>query len=43
MITWDFTTMLELRREKTRNVKQAIMQELLTSKTRLIAKEESHV
>ncbi len=36
-------TMLELRREKTRNVKQAIMQELLTSKTRLIAKEESHV
>lgn len=36
-------TMLELRREKTRNVKQAIMQELLTSKTRLLAKKESDV
>jgi len=34
---------LEARRDKTRNIKQAMMQELLTGKTRLIAKEESHV
>lgn len=34
---------LEARRDKTRNVKQAMMQELLTGKTRLIAREESHV
>jgi type I restriction enzyme S subunit len=34
---------LERRREKTRALKQAMMQELLTGKTRLIAKEESHV
>jgi type I restriction enzyme S subunit len=36
-------TGLEARRDKTRNIKQAMMQELLTGKTRLIAKEESHV
>lgn len=34
---------LEARRDKTRNIKQAMMQELLTGKTRLMAKEESHV
>jgi len=34
---------LEARRDKTRNIKQAMMQELLTGKTRLIAKEENHV
>ncbi|MFZ6690852.1 restriction endonuclease subunit S [Undibacterium sp. SXout20W] len=34
---------LEARRYKTRDIKQAMMQELLTGKTRLIAKEESHV
>lgn len=34
---------LESRREKTHNIKQAMMQELLTGKTRLIAKEESNV
>jgi type I restriction enzyme S subunit len=34
---------LEARRDKTRNIKQAMMQELLTGKTRLIAKEGSHV
>lgn len=34
---------LEVRRDKTRNIKQAMMQELLTGRTRLIAKEESHV
>lgn len=34
---------LESRRDKTRNIKQAMMQELLTGKTRLIAKEGSHV
>lgn len=34
---------LEARRDKTRNIKQAMMQELLTGKTRLIAKEELHV
>jgi type I restriction enzyme S subunit len=34
---------LENRLEKTRQLKQAMMQELLTGKTRLIAKEESHV
>ena len=34
---------LEARRDKTRNIKQAMMQELLSGKTRLIAKEESHV
>ena len=34
---------LEASRDKTREVKQAMMQELLTGKTRLIAKEESHV
>ena len=33
---------LETRRDKTRNIKQAMMQELLTGKTRLIAKEKSH-
>lgn len=33
----------EARRDKTRNIKHAMMQELLTGKTRLIAKEESHV
>jgi type I restriction enzyme, S subunit len=33
---------LEQRREKTRALKQAMMQELLTGKTRLIAKEEKH-
>lgn len=36
-------SVLETRREKTRNIKQAMMQELLTGKTRLIIKEESHV
>ncbi|MCZ8105700.1 MAG: restriction endonuclease subunit S [Burkholderiales bacterium] len=36
-------SVLEARREKTRNIKQAMMQELLTGKTRLIAKEGSHV
>lgn len=36
-------SVLEVRRDKTRNIKQAMMQELLTGKTRLIAKEESHV
>ena len=34
---------LEARRDKSRNIKQAMMQQLLTGKTRLIAKEESHV
>jgi len=34
---------LEARRNKTRNIKQAMMQELLTGKTRLIPKEEHHV
>jgi type I restriction enzyme S subunit len=34
---------LEVRRDKTRNIKQAMMHELLKGKTRLIAKEESHV
>ena len=34
---------LEARRYKTRDIKQAMMQELLTGKTRLIAKEERHV
>lgn len=34
---------LEARRDKTRNIKQAMMQELLTGKTRLMAKEKSHV
>lgn len=34
---------LEARSDKTRNIKQAMMQELLTGKTRLIAKKESHV
>lgn len=34
---------LEALRDKTRNIKQAMMQELLTGKTRLIAKEGSHV
>ncbi|ARK96182.1 hypothetical protein BOC43_17050 [Burkholderia pseudomallei] len=34
---------LEARRDKTRNLKQAMMQELLTGKTRLISKEEIHV
>ncbi|NDG64390.1 MAG: restriction endonuclease subunit S [Planctomycetes bacterium] len=34
---------LEARGDKTRNIKQAMMQELLTGKTRLIAKEGSHV
>ncbi|ESS13217.1 hypothetical protein MOLA814_02218 [Betaproteobacteria bacterium MOLA814] len=34
---------LETLRDKTRNIKQAMMQELLTGKTRLIAKEGSHV
>lgn len=34
---------LEASRDKTREVKQAMMQELLTGKTRLIAKGESHV
>jgi type I restriction enzyme S subunit len=33
---------LEARRDKTRNIKQAMMQELLTGKTRLTVKEESH-
>lgn len=33
----------EARRDKTRNIKQAMMQELLTGKTRLNTKEESHV
>jgi type I restriction enzyme S subunit len=36
-------SVLESRRNKTRDIKQAMMQELLTGKTRLIAKEESHV
>ena len=36
-------TELEARRDKTRNLKQAMMQELLTGKTRLIASEECHV
>lgn len=34
---------LEDRRYKTHDIKQAMMQELLTGKTRLIVKEESHV
>jgi type I restriction enzyme S subunit len=34
---------LEVRREKTHNIKQAMMQELLTGKTRLIAKEGGNV
>lgn len=34
---------LEARSDKTRNIKQAMMQELLTGKTRLVAKEENHV
>jgi type I restriction enzyme S subunit len=34
---------LEARRDKTRNIKQAMMQVLLTGKTRLMPKEESHV
>ncbi|MDO9068299.1 MAG: restriction endonuclease subunit S [Deltaproteobacteria bacterium] len=34
---------LESRRYKAKELKQAMMQELLTGKTRLIAKEESHV
>ena len=34
---------LEARRDKTRNLKQAMMQELLTGKTRLMPKEHSHV
>lgn len=34
---------LEARRDKSRNIKQAMMQQLLTGKTRLIAKEECHV
>ncbi|EMJ4651351.1 restriction endonuclease subunit S [Serratia marcescens] len=33
----------KVRRDKTRNIKQAMMQELLTGKTRLIAREECHV
>jgi type I restriction enzyme S subunit len=33
---------LEQRREKTRALKQAMMQELLTGKTRLVAAEGSH-
>ncbi len=35
-------TALERRREKTRAVKQAMMQELLTGKTRLVAREPVH-
>jgi type I restriction enzyme S subunit len=34
---------LEARRDKSCNIKQAMMQQLLTGKTRLFAKEESHV
>lgn len=34
---------LETRRDKTHNLKQAMMQELLTGKTRLMVVEESHV
>lgn len=34
---------LEARHDKTRDIKQAMMQQLLTGKTRLFAKEESHV
>jgi type I restriction enzyme S subunit len=34
---------LEARREKTRYIKQAMMQKLLTGRTRLITKKESHV
>lgn len=34
---------LEVRRDKSRDIKQAMMQQLLTGKTRLIAKEECHV
>lgn len=34
---------LEVRRDKARNLKQAMMQELLTGKTRLISKEEGNV
>jgi type I restriction enzyme S subunit len=34
---------LEARRDKSRNIKQAMMQQLLTGKTRPIAKEECHV
>jgi type I restriction enzyme, S subunit len=33
---------LERRREKTRSVKQAMMQQLLTGRTRLISPEEAH-
>ena len=33
---------LEQRREKTRALKQAMMQELLTGKTRLISPEDAH-
>ena len=33
---------LEQRREKTRALKQAMMQELLTGKTRLVLPEEAH-
>jgi type I restriction enzyme S subunit len=33
----------EARRDKTRNIKQSMMQELLTGKTRLISKEEGNV
>ena len=33
---------LEARRDKTRDLKQAIMQELLTGKTRLVQPEVSH-
>ena len=36
-------SVLEARRDKTYDIKQAMMQELLTGKTRLIGKEESHV
>jgi type I restriction enzyme S subunit len=35
-------TVLEQRREKTRTLKQAMMQELLTGRTRLISPEDAH-
>lgn len=34
---------LELRQKKTRALKQTMMQELLTDRTRLISPEETHV